>query len=859
MCFCSSRIRTQLVCLALAVVVLPRAGAAQIPTPAAHFGFEMGADGRLAAIEAVERYFELIAAASDRVALVELGSTTEGHRTIAAIVSAPENIATLDRIREVNQQLADPRTIAEDGAAGLIAAHKVVVAIGCSIHASEVGATQAASELLYDLATAADPDTTAILQNVVLVLIPSLNPDGYRKVAAWYEAHKGTPFDGGPMPGLDHPYAGHDINRDAFMLNLAESRNLARFFYTEWHPQVFLSMHQMASDGPRFFAPPNADPIYPNYDPVLWREAGLLGSAMTLALAEDGRTGVVSNAIYDYYWPGYEDSAPLGHNTVCLLTEAASVRVASPIEVPAGQLSADFKGLRDLAPHVNFPDPWPGGRWTLRDIVEYDLTAARGLLRAAARYRADLIENFYEMGRRAAAQGERGGPFAFIVPQEQYDSSAARRLEELLILGGVEIYRTLEPFRADGDPYPAGTDVILMAQPYRAYVKTLLERQDYPMSRTGNGSPERPYDVTGWTLPAQMGVAVRQIERWFEVPTMSRLNEATIPPARVWGESRPAFYVVDARGSAGAIAANRLLASGKPVSWLTTPYSVGGYTYGPGALVVDSSDEVREIVNGVARSYGLRADGVRGRRPDAAPLEPTRVALYKPWTDGIDEGWTRWLLERHEFPFTSVGPSEVRAGRLEDRFDVLILPSMSGAAMREGFDEGVVPPEYAGGLGPAGIDAIKAFVQAGGTLVCLDQAGSVAIDAFDLPVRDVAGAAGPTEFYGPGSIVRVDLDPSDPLAFGMPPQTAGFFSSSAAYEIAEGAGAASIRVAARYGDGDPRVSGFLEGGSLIAGRPAVLEATAGAGRVILLGFRVQHRAQSLATFRLLFNAILTSH
>ena len=277
----------------------------------------------------IEAYFELVAARSNRVAVVDIGRTTQGHRTIAAIISAPENIQNLAQIRAVNQRLADPRSLSAEEARRLAATHKVVLAIGGSIHASEIGASQAASELLYSLATATDAETMAVLDNVVVILIPSLNPDGHRLVADWYRRTKDTPVEGAPMPWIDQQYAGHDINRDAFMMNLAESRNLARFFYTEWHPQVFLSMHQMGSNGPRMTVPPKSDPIDPNYDPLIWREAALLGGAMALELQRDGHAGVASGTLYDYYWPGYEDSAPIGHNTVCLLTETASASIAT--------------------------------------------------------------------------------------------------------------------------------------------------------------------------------------------------------------------------------------------------------------------------------------------------------------------------------------------------------------------------------------------------------------------------------------------------------------------------------------------------------------------------------------------------
>ena len=370
--------------------------------------------------------------------------------------------------------------------------------IGCSIHSSEIGANQAANELLYSLATSSDADTLNVLQNVVVILIPSLNPDGDRLVVDWYKKTKGTPFEGGAMPWLYQRYAGHDINRDAFMMNLAENRNLARFFYTEWHPHVFLTMHEMLSDGPRFFVPPNVDPIDANYDPLIWRESALLGGAMAYELQRDHHTGVLSNAMFDYYWPGYEDSAPLGHNTVCLLTEVAQVNIASPITVAPGDLRASMNGLPEYKPQINFPAPWTGGPWTLRDIVDYDLSAVHGLMRAVAAYREPIVQTFYDMGRNAIDAGRRGGPYAFVIPPEQHDPYATTALEQLLLRGQIEIQRAIEPFRADGDPYPAGTDLILLTQPYRAYVKTLLERQNYPAKRlVPGGEPERPVPCCG--------------------------------------------------------------------------------------------------------------------------------------------------------------------------------------------------------------------------------------------------------------------------------------------------------------------------------------------------------------------------
>jgi hypothetical protein len=828
--------------------------AAPVLSPEAHFGFRMGADRQLAPADAIERYFEQVAAASDRVELVDLGKTTDGNRTVAAIITSPENIRNLARIRATNQRLADPRTLPPDDARTLAATHKAVVAIGASIHASEVGGTQAANELLHTLATTDDPGLLSVLQNVVVILIPSLNPDGHRLVVDWYQKQKGTPFEGGPMPWLYHKYAGHDLNRDAFMMNMAENRNLARFFYTEWHPQVFLTMHQMGSTGPRFFVPPNVDPIDPNYDPLLWRTAALLGSAMALELQRDGKSGVVSNAMYDYYWPGYEDSAPLGHNVVCLLTEVAGVKVATPVSIAPADLRAGVKGLPDYRAQINFPDPWPGGDWTLRHIVEYDLSAVQGLLKAVSAYREPIVQNFFEMGRRAVEAGRRGGPFAFLIVPEQYDALAVAKLEELLVLGGVEVQRALEPFRADGEPYPAGTDIILMSQPFRAYAKTLLERQLYPGRRQAiSNAPDRPYDVAGWTLPYQMGVNALTIERSFEPPPMSRLQSAAVTSANVWGDRRADYYLIDGRGNGGAIAVNRLVAAGAAPAWMTAATTVAGFRYEAGSVIVANVKGLDTVVAGIAGELGLRADGMRGKLPaNIRPVGRSRVALYKPSLENIDEGWTRWVLERHQFSFASLTDAQVRVGSLRSHFDAIILPSAPAERLIMGHPADAVPAEYAGGLGQTGVDALKAFVQDGGSLVCLDQSCELAITALGLDIRDLAREAG-DKFFCPGSIVRLELDPAQPLAYGMQRETAGFFAFSSAFRPS--AGAVTV---ATYGQKNVLLSGWLEGEQAIAGQAAVVEAKAGAGRVVLLGFRVQHRGQSLATFRLLFNALFTS-
>lgn len=842
-------------------VALGAQAPASIQSPEAAFGFKMGADGELADWPGLQRYFETVAAASDRVELVDAGPSTEGRRLIAAVVSAPENIARLEEIRANALRLADPRTIDEPAAMALATRQPVIVALGMSIHATEIGATQAAPELLHTLATSQDPEVMRSLRDVVLILFPSLNPDGHALTVDWYRKWKGTEFDGSNMPWLYHRYVGHDINRDAFMMNMAENRTLADFFYRRWHPQVFLAMHQMGPRGARFFVPPNADPVDPNYDPLIWRTAGLLGHAMALALEEDGRQGVVQNALYDYYWPGYEDSAPLGHNTVTILTEAASVRVATPITVAKDQLTGGL-GFPDHSPTTRFPNPWPGGEWHLRDIVNYDLSAARGMLGAAARYREELVRNFYRMAKRQVELGLKGGPFAYIVPPGQFDPHAARKLEQLLIDGAVEVRRTVEPFRLADTVYPQGTDIILMAQPFRAYAKTLLEIQQYPVRRGAPGTPiDRPYDVAGWTLPLQMNVKVDRIDQYFEPPPTTRLDKAAIAPARVWGAARkPAFYIVDGRGNGASIAINRLLKAGAQVSWLTTAMAIEGYTYQPGALVVSDARGVRDAIEGVARDLGLRVTASAARPPqDARPLGSARIALYKPWVENIDEGWTRWLLEQYEFPFANITDADIRRGGLRARFDAIVIPDQGADRLVAGHPAGTMPPEYVGGLGTEGVAMLKQFVTGGGTLVTLDSSSELAINMLGAPVADLTRGLPADEYFCPGSVIKLELE-ADPLTYGMPPETAGFCAFNGAFEVQAGAAAdaPTARVIGRYAKSGVLLSGWLEGERVVAGKGAMVEVKAGQGRAILFGFRTQHRAQAHATFRLFFNALHTS-
>jgi hypothetical protein len=784
------------------------------PSPASVLGFKPGDDRTIAGWGQIVDYFTRLDAASERVQLRTLGLTTLGRPLVVALISAPENIRNLAKYQDIQRRLADPRLApGEAEREALVRAGKTVVSISCSIHSTEIVASQMSMQLAYELASAEDPATREILQNTILLLIPSANPDGVDIVADWYRKTLGTPYEGTEPPEIYHHYAGHDDNRDWFMLNLRETQLITRLFWREWFPQIVYDVHQQGATGSRFFVPPFFDPPNPRIPPLLLREVGLIGHKIAADLQAEGRQGVITNALYDTWWHGGFRTAPYYHNSVGILTEAASARLMSPVEVTGEQLArSSTRGMPSaLQSATNFPDPWPGGTWRARDILAIELTASRAVLSLAAKYRERYLRNFYALGRRAldASPETDKTPVAYVVPPQPGKDENVAKMLGALVEQGVEVRRleraiqgafVRQPDEAAGErggsgtaagsprEIPAGSYIIYLAQPYRANVSALFERQVYPDRRTATGEAERPYDVAGWTLPMQMGVAVVAVERLAATP----------------GASEPA------------------------------------------RLLRDEAD--------VRRALGLPPRS-GATSPLATPVAGgARLALYRSWTGSMDEGWTRYVFDTFNVPFQSWLDRDVRAGNLRARFDVIVLPSMRLREIVEGRSKETAPPEFTGGITEAGVDNLRRFVEDGGTLVCFDAASELAVKRFKLPLRNVLENVRSSEFYGPGSILRLEVDTAHPLARGFGRDVDAYFINSSAYELTEGAGE-RVRVVARYAERDTLRSGWLLGEKLIAGKIALAEVKLGRGRVVLFAFRPQHRAQTWGTFPFIWNAI----
>jgi len=948
----------------LLLVGLPPLTAQNIPSPESHFGHPIGADRKLVGWDAAVEYFTLIGERSDRVNVRRVGETTDGRPFLLVEVSSPETIRNIDHYKGLQQRLyfqdfrpgQDPATVHSAAQREeLFRDHKAVLLYTCSIHATEVGAAQMSLELVYRLATSDDPAILDILDNTILLLVPSLNPDGQAMVVDWYDRYVGTEYEGGSLPWLYQAYVGHDNNRDMYMYTQQETRLIGDILWKEWFPSVWLDEHQMGSRGPRIFVMPASDPINPNVHPLIYRLNGIFGQAQAAALEEAGKVGIVYGETYTNFWPGAMAWTGWWHNQVGMLTELASVRIATPtVQAPArlgapepanpggGRDSYNPDDVQpaptDVQPRTNYPRPWLGGRWTLRDIVEYDLIVSLATLEAAADARERLNRQIYEVNRGTIEQymaGETGGPrndevggygplppdvptektgtgrvmpgalgaagtpYAIVLPPDEGEAVTRARMLQLMERAGIQVEEATQAFTAGGESYPAGTYVIRLAQVFGRYAKEMLETQVYPEVRLAPDLPPvPPYDVTAWSLGLQMGVGVRFVDRPFQA-SLRLVDEVPLPRGGV--EGRGDVYVISPEYNAAFTAVNRLWSRGARVRRARHPVSLadGGAVMPPGAFVLESV--ARDDVDQVARDLGIPVSAVlRFPNEDLVEIPRPRVAIYQPWQSNMDEGWTRWVLEDFDFEYTVLHPQDIRAAAaaagvgpagdyeipqeyrrdwpphvaqrapaqvlnepLSERYDVILMPDQRANSILEGNTSRTTPEVYRMGLGEAGLAALQDFVEKGGRVVALGSASDLFIGEWPIPVEDASEGLSSDEFLIPGSIVNLQADVAHPLAWGMAPATHGFFSRSPFFDVEYPFPSQEVSIAVRYPNSGLRASGWLRGEEFLAGTAAAVEVRypplhegERPGSLVLLGIRPQHRAQTHATFKLLFNALV---
>ncbi|MCZ6824690.1 MAG: M14 family metallopeptidase [Gemmatimonadetes bacterium] len=852
---------------AVLLLFLPRGrAAAQVPTPESVIGWKPGADYKLADYGQIRAYFEALDAASDRIRVVTIGESAEGRPLLLAIISSEANMLALDRYREISRRLAagtpsavEARVLAQEG--------RVVVWIDGGLHATEVAGSQFSPAFAYRMVAGEEPEIRRIREEVILLLMPVMNPDGLEVVTEWYRRNVGTPFETVQLPVLYHKYAGHDNNRDWFMMLQPETRAVARQLWEEWYPQIVLNHHQTSSSvfPARLFIPPFADPVNPRIPPLVISGVNVIGTAMQHRFARERKPGVVSRMQFTQWWNGGMRTAPYFHNQIGILTEGALYRYATPKYHEPDSLPKAFRnGLAADRPSVWYPDPWRGGWWRLGDTVEYFVTASLGLLEAAADMREAWLYDAFLLGSRAIEAG-RAEPFAYLVPLDrQHDPGEALEMLRALRLGGIQIHRATRGFAAGDEEYSEGTYVLFAAQPYRAHLLDLMEPQVYPDRwRYPGGPPATPYDLTGWTLPLQMGIDIARLDDPVDLP-VEEVRGLPAPPGEVVGESEA--YLLSPEANQAYRAVNRLLSEGHRVGRLTGERMERGRVLPPGTFVIWSD---AASVRSMADELGLTFVAATGEI-DAAVIREPSVGLYRSWVPSMDEGWTRWVLERYGFSYTSLRDQEIRGTDLK-AFDVIVIPHQAPEDVLHGHLSGTMPDGYTGGMGLEGAYRLKRWVEDGGTLVALDGAADFAIEQFGLPLRDPVKDLPSDSLFVPGSLIRLETDPLDPIAYGLPEETAAFFVRSRAFEIVplagrdgEGERAGEVEreevdVVARYAPSDLLLSGWELGADRhLGGRAAVVRIALGEGRIVLIGFRSHFRGQPRATFKLLFNSLLAS-
>ena len=737
--------------------------AADVPMPSEVLGFTPGDDRKLASWGAVVSYFEQLDRASERVNFETLGQTTMGKPFVMATISSPANLARLEEYKQIQSQLADPRQLGplaerDRKAADLIKRGKTIVLITCGIHSTEVGSYLSSMLIAYRLASSNEPEIQRILDNTIILLVPSLNPDGVDIVKDWYDKTLGTPYEGTDPPELYHKYTGHDNNRDWYAFTQVETQLTVDKIHNVWHPQIVHDIHQQGAMGSRLFLPPYMDPVEPNVPKQIVAGYTQLGNWMAQQMRAKGFQGITTNSTYDAWSPSRAYSHY--HGGVRILSETASARIASPITLKLNELTSR-EGYDPQKESANFGPLWRGGEWRLRDITNYMTTGAFLLLQHAAENRAQWLQRFYEIGKEAVRSPKAGELWGYEITGR---GRSYLMLEYALKKAGLEVDN------CETAPNEAAKFVKL-AQPYGSFAEALLELQKYPDLRDGSGHPIAPYDVTAHSLFLLTGAVAKPVMAPFRCKQV-KSRERGLP------------------------------------------------TY---------------------------------------PLSK-RVALYRSSVPAIDEGWTRFVLEQNSGPVTSLRDADVRGGNLIEKFDSIVIPDQAPRTILNGYRPGSMPPLLTGGVGTAGVKALRDFVVAGGTLVLLNRACDFAIDQFTLPVRDVVAGLPKTEFYVPGSILRIELNTSHPIARGMPYQTIAWAEDSPAFEVFQNPQSdipvKDVTVIASYPrTSSPLLSGWLLGANRIRYKAALVEIKMGQGHLVLFGFRPQYRAQSLATYPLFFNAL----
>ncbi len=861
--------------LSVCFVVAPNAGVKAsdgIETPEDHFGFVPGADGMLFDYEELIVYLQKVDAVSERLKLLDVGTSPMGKTIYIAFISSGDNIGNLDELRRINRELALNPNIQETTRESMIENGRVFVLGTLSMHSGEVAPSQATPLIAYDFATTDDPEKNAWLENVVYMMVPCHNPDGMDMIVDHYRKYKGTKYEGSSMPGVYHRYVGHDNNRDFVALTQVDTRVISRIYSREWFPQAMVEKHQMGSSGPRYFVPPVHDPISENIDAGVWNWTCIFGSNMITDMTERGLSGVSHSYLFDDYWPGSTETC-IWKNVIGFLTEAASVRYATPVYVEPNELKADGKGLAEYKMSINMPLPWPGGWWRLGDIVEYEVASTVSIIKTASLHREAIIRFRNDLCRREVERGKTETPYYYILPLEQHDRSELVNLANLLVEHGVNVYRLSAPVTLEGKIYARGDLVVPLSQPFRPFIKEVMEHQEYPVRHyTPGGEVIRPYDVTSWSLPlhkgvesVEVGVRSKELES-----SLEKLDDTFRLTGEEPGEYRFAVFTADYNESyREAFLALKL---GLKVERLKKAVNFNGFEAPEGSFVIYNGPKIDRLIQGVKVSPGFVKKDVE---MEMAPVRMPRIALVETYFHDMDAGWTRFVFDTYYIPYKVVRPGDFENTDFAKSFDILVFPDADKSVLMEGKrkreDEYFLanyPPEFTKGIGKEGKERLMTFLEEGGLIISWGRSAEMFLgvleinlgkdrkEEFQLPVRDISEDLGKAGLSCPGSFVKILLAEDHPLTLGMPDEIGVFFRGRPVFTTSIPAFDMDRAVIGKFPEKDILLSGYCENEEKVGNKTAMVWLKKGRGQLVLLAFNPQFRASTDVSYKLIFNSIL---
>lgn len=851
----------------------------KIQTPKEFFGFQPGDDRMLFNYETLTEYLKQLADGSPRVKMLEIGKSGMGKTMYMVLFSSPENINNINRLKEINKELAINPDLTEAQIDEYCKEGKVFIMATLSMHATEVGPSQASPLVAYKLATSTDPDLLKQMEDVVYMMVPSSNPDGMDMVVKHYMDSKDTKYEGGSLPQVYNKYVGHDNNRDFVTLTQSANKAIARVYNTEWFPQVLVDKHQMGSTSARYFVPPNHDPIAENVDEKVWNWSWIFGSNMAKDMTASGLKGVTQHSIFDNYWPGSTETG-IWKNMISLLTECASVQLAKPIYVEKSELSGGSSGLAEYAKGINMPAPWEGGWWRLSDIVAYEISSSFSLIKTGSFHKKELLKNRNILCKEAVNKGKTLAPAYYILPGKQHDDSELIALVSLLHEHGINVFITTEELRYNEKIIEKGDYVVPLAQPYRPFIKEVMEKQEYPVRHFSKGGEVmRPYDITSWSLPLHQGVSSYQIDE-IVAALDKQLSEVHFPfksDSPVSGDTKTLVFPV--KNNESFKAAFQAMNKGLNVSRVTKEFVTDDMKLEAGDFIIPvtgkNTNEINEILGELTIepiSYNKEVTA------ETKPLAQPRIGLIETVFHDMDAGWTRYIFDDYHIPFTVLSPGEVKTGDLS-KYDVIIIPnndkSLLMEAKRKGRDGSYsIPsydPKYLKGMEKEGMQKLMKFLNDGGTIVSWGEStalffGDQSIklsdkkddekEEFELPVRDISDGIKKEGFYAPGSLFNVDLLPNHPLTLGMEKTAKVFTEGSPVFATSIPSFDTDRRVIATYAKDEVLASGYAENEKLIEEKPTMVWVQKGKGNLVLYGFSPQFRASTSGTYKLLFNALL---